>query len=424
MAASGKRDTDKCPLCGASNESNGHLKAHCPEDSVKRIRGRMVSAIAELVQNELGDSMPDPAWQAIADQWNEKSLKEAYPEEGRHSLVGIKCKNCRKGHNCRHRGKTGHLPATETADAAEDTDPEEAHDELDMVDEHVRRYITDMRKPGARTTWAGWFPNSFAQLLASFDIDAEVAHELAISIRKVITEGMDEMWRERNTAQHHPKERKEIDGLITQEFERREALGMETTPYQAAEEIHKRPHKTKKEWLTNSRKRTQEKAEANKRRADAIKAFAEGKAPKWNADADDNAQRNNNTPRTQQRATNKRPTKKTRTATAQQKTPWDPSPAAAPRESTTLARRATRAGSARAEPAAASAAAPERSTATITVPPSIDLQRRTTKRQKTLQHWMTRRSPAQDTQDSREHVEETPHIDSQSDDPDLIDDVV
>ena len=164
MAASGKRDTDKCPLCGASNESNGHLKAHCPEDSVKRIRGRMVSAIAELVQNELGDSMPDPAWQAIADQWNEKSLKEAYPEEGRHSLVGIKCKNCRKGHNCRHRGKTGHLPATETADAAEDTDPEEAHDELDMVDEHVRRYITDMRKPGARTTWAGWFPKSFAQL--------------------------------------------------------------------------------------------------------------------------------------------------------------------------------------------------------------------------------------------------------------------
>ena len=35
MAASGKRDTDKCPLCGACNETNGHLKAHCPEDSVK-----------------------------------------------------------------------------------------------------------------------------------------------------------------------------------------------------------------------------------------------------------------------------------------------------------------------------------------------------------------------------------------------------
>ena len=113
-----------------------------------------------------------------------------------------------------------------------------------------------------------------------------------------------------------------------------------------------------------------------------------------------------------------------RTYVAQQKNPWDPSPAAAPRESTTLARRATHAGAARAEPAAASAAAPERSTATITVPPSIDLQRRTTKRQKTLQHWMTRRSPAQDIQDSREHVEETPQIDSQSDDPDLIDDVV
>ena len=110
--------------------------------------------------------------------------------------------------------------------------------------------------------------------------------------------------------------------------------------------------------------------------------------------------------------------------TAQQKSPWNSSPAAAPRESTTLARRATHAGSARAEPAAASAAAPGRSTATITIPPSTDLQRRATKRQKTMHHWMPRRSPAQDIQDSREHAEETPHIDSQSDDPDLIDDVV
>ena len=234
---------------------------------------------------------------------------------------------------------------------------------------------------------------------------------------------MDEMWRERNTAEHHPKERKEIDGLITQEFERRVALGMETMPYQAAEEIHKRPHKIKKEWLMNSRKRTQEKAEANKRRADAIKAFAEGKAPQWNAHADDNAQKNNK-PRMQQRVMNKRPTKRTSKATALQKNPWDSSPAAAPRESTTLARRATHAGSARAEPAAASAAAPGRSTATITIPPSTDLQRRATKRQKTMHHWMPRRSPAQKIQDSREHAEETPHIDSQSDDPDLIDDVV
>ena len=108
-------------------------------------------------------------------------------------MAGVKCKNCRKGHKCRYRGKAGHLPATQTVNATED--PEETQDELEMLDEHVREYITDMRKPGARTTWAGWFPKSFAQLLASFDIDAEVAHELALSIRKVITEGMDEMWR-------------------------------------------------------------------------------------------------------------------------------------------------------------------------------------------------------------------------------------
>ena len=35
LSAFGKRDTDKCPLCGASNETNGHLKAHCPEESVR-----------------------------------------------------------------------------------------------------------------------------------------------------------------------------------------------------------------------------------------------------------------------------------------------------------------------------------------------------------------------------------------------------
>ena len=336
-------------------------------------------------------------------------------------MAGVKCKDCRKGHKCRHRGKAGHLPATQTANATED--PEETQDELETLDEHVREYITDMRKPGARTTWAGWFPKSFAKLLASFDIDAEAAHELALNIRRIITEGMDDMWRERNAAEHHPKERKEINGLITTEFERREALGMETTPYQAAEEIHKRPYKIKKEWLMNSRKRTQEKAEANKRKADAIKAFTAGKAPKWNADADDKTQRNNNKPRTQKRTTTRRPTKTTRKATAQQKSPWDPSPAAAACESTTLARQAINAGTARADPAAANAAAPGRTTATTVIPPSADLQRKATKRQRTLRHWMPRWRPAEDKQDDNETEEQTPQIEGQSNDPDLIDDI-
>ena len=160
----------------------------------------------------------------------------------------------------------------------------------------------------------------------------------------------------------------------------------------------------------NSRKRTQEKAEANKRKADAIKAFTEGKAPKWNADADDKTQRNNNKPRTQKRMMTRRPTKRTRTTTAQQKSPWDPSPAAAARESTTLARQAINAGTARADPAAANAAAPGRTTATTVIPPSADLQRKATKRQRTLRHWMPRRRPAEDKQDDNETAEQTPQI--------------
>ena len=62
------------------------------------------------------------------------------------------------------------------------------------------------------------------------------------------------MWRERNAAQPNPQQHKEIDGWITGEFEKKEALGIETASYHTAEEIHARPHKIKKEWLTNSRK--------------------------------------------------------------------------------------------------------------------------------------------------------------------------
>ena len=100
-----------------------------------------------------------------------------------------------------------------------------------------------MRQLRARTVWARWFPKSSSQLLAPFDIQADEAHKMALRIREVITKGMDGMWRERNAAQHHPKERKEINGWITDEFERRKALGMETKPYPAAKEIHARPYK-------------------------------------------------------------------------------------------------------------------------------------------------------------------------------------
>ena len=116
LSAAKKRDTNACPLCGAANETNGHLKAHCPEASVKGIREQMVRDIAEIVQDELGDSMPDAAWQALAAQWSERSLARCHPETAKPSLTGIRCKPCRKHHKCQHRGKEGHLPEPQTED--------------------------------------------------------------------------------------------------------------------------------------------------------------------------------------------------------------------------------------------------------------------------------------------------------------------
>ena len=156
LSAAKKRDTDACPLCGAANETNRHLKAHCPEASVKRIREKMVTEIAEIVQEELGEHMPDAAWQAIAAQWSDSSLKQSNPETASPSLTGIRFKSCRRGHKCQHRGKEGHLPAPQTEE--ESTEEEEC--EIDEPDEHVQKCLADMKKAGARTTWAGWLRNS------------------------------------------------------------------------------------------------------------------------------------------------------------------------------------------------------------------------------------------------------------------------
>ena len=91
---------------------------------------------------------------------------------------------------------------------------------------------------------------------------------------------MDDMWRERNTAQHHPKERKEINDKITDAFTTRTALGIDTAPYYAAEEIHKLPHKIKAAWLAKATARNQAKTEDIKKRADAAREFAKGGCPK------------------------------------------------------------------------------------------------------------------------------------------------
>ena len=143
-----------------------------------------------------------------------------------------------------------------------------------------------MAKPGARTTWAGWFPKSFTRLLTSFDITESVAHRLALAIRQHITSGMDEIWRERNAAQHQPKERREINDKITAAFETRMQLGIDASPHKSAKEIHSLPYRIKANWLINTTKKIEARAEQDKKRTLAASAFTEGRAPKWNADAD------------------------------------------------------------------------------------------------------------------------------------------
>ena len=130
-----------------------------------------------------------------------------------------------------------------------------------------------------------------------------------LEIREIITLGMDGIWRERNAAQHNPKEREEINAKITEAYNTRVALGIDTSPYHAAEEIHKRPYKIKLAWLTKATARNQAKVEDNKRKAEAVRAIAGGGCPKWNKDADirtKNATRRN---------------KGAATTTAQQKSP-------------------------------------------------------------------------------------------------------
>ena len=370
----------------------------------------------------LGDDMPDAAWQALAAQWSERSLARCHPETANPSLTGIRCKSCRKNHKCHHRGKEGHLPEPQTED--EDTDEEEC--EIDQMDEHVQRCIADMKKAGARTTWAGWFPKSFAKLLASFHIEATEAHRMALRIRAVITNGMDEIWRERNAAQHHPKERKEIDELITEEYDKRIALRMDPTPYHSAAEIHARPFRCKKAWLKNSKERTGKKIEEKERGAKARRAIAEGKCPVWNKEAEKKATTRRTTRPTKRRIDGPRQKEQ---AAPLQKNPWDSYPTVAPCGSTTSERQARSAGAASAATATASVAArrPRPTTAKTTLPPSTDLKRKRSERQPELHRWLALRRRTDGEDDGRneqEGSERRTETKGQSDDPDLIDDVV
>ena len=247
--------------------------------------------------------------------------------------------------------------------------------------------LADMKKAGARTTWAGWFPKSFSQLLASVGIEATDAHRTALRIREKITNGMDEIWRERNAAQHHPKERKEIDKLITEEYDRRIALRIEPTQYHSAAEIHKRPFRSKKEWLKNSKELSEKKAADKEREAKARRALAEGKCPTWNDEAEKIATTRKTTRPNKRRKTG---TKQTEQAAVLQKNPWDLNPTVAPRGSTASERQASGAEAAGAATATASAAAPRPrpTTARTTLPPSSDLKRKRTESQPDLHRCM------------------------------------
>ena len=78
-----------------------------------------------------------------------------------------------------------------------------------------------MKAPGARTHWAGWFPTSFANLLATCGISNDEAYELALKIRNRIMTSFDNMWRERNNTKHQPNLRKETDEQIRQIYDRK-----------------------------------------------------------------------------------------------------------------------------------------------------------------------------------------------------------
>ena len=377
----------------------------------------MVTDIANAVEKELGEHMPDAAWQAVTALWSSESFAEAYPDKAPTSLTGIKCKNCRKGHKCQHKGKDGHLPNESTTDTQSEN--ESSDDELDVLDENVKQCLRDMAKPGARTTWAGWFPKSFSKLLTSFDISAATAHKLALSIRLTITHGMDEIWRERNAAQHQPKERKEINDKITTAFETRTQLGIDTSPHSSAKDIHALPFRIKAKWLENSNTKIEARVEHDKKRTLAANAFKKGRAPKWNAEADK--------PTTKRKTrTTKGTTKETTKETDKSINPWSLSSAAASRASPAPARPARTAAAA--APAAAAAAAPSPSTANIALEPSIDLQR--TPRDMQGQQRQADR-PDQETTRGREHKEPheepaTPKTDSmprQGEGPETIDDV-
>ena len=297
LEARGKRDNGKCPLCGNNGENPNHLKAHCTESVVAEIRAKMMTNIAADIEDALGDSMPEEAWQAMANLWTPQTLKTAYPDERLRTKLPA-CKRCRAGPNCPHRGHSNglHLPTAEAGDAPIPQAPESENDtsaehseqdenEPDALSPEVRRCLQDMSAPGARTHWAGWFPTSFTALLAACGIAADDAYKLALAIRDRIMNSFDEIWRERNIKQHKPNLRKETNELIRKAHSRKLELRMKMGTHSNVEELLKLPHRTKAEWLKNTNTNIEKKLKSNRERDTARKRWEEGQLD-WNPNAD------------------------------------------------------------------------------------------------------------------------------------------
>ena len=105
---------------------------------------------------------------------------------------------------------------------------------------------------------------------------------LALQIRNIITQGMDDIWRERNTAQHHPNAREEINAKIQEAYEKKELLGLDQGPHREPSDITSLPFKMKQKWLENANQRIEKKEEENARRAAAVKALQTGSKWAWN----------------------------------------------------------------------------------------------------------------------------------------------
>ena len=293
-----------------------------------------------------------------------------------------------------------------------------------------------------------WFPRSFAKLLSEFDIPPDEAVNTAKSVRSIITNGMDEIWRERNSVQHDPNARVDINPKIDSAHERKLQLGLDNGPHATSSDVKKLPHSMKTKWLANATSRIATCELQLERKKKAALSFTTGSAPSWNNQADTaKISFRASAPPTQ----TPHKTPKTPKAAPTQKSPWDNTPTAAdarsrpsahrsyaaaarrrlPTQQTlTVAARSCPAAPRTSPPAASAAAAANRrdstpSSASIRLPPSSDLPRRphSSSRPYTPASEPARSAPIPDPLPDA-NSNPNPTCTSLPDDPAVIDDVI